>query len=376
MLFHSRTADELVCRLREVEAEISDLRCEQATLVNELDKKHVAGRSGHRSLNEWLSAELDVSRPFASDLVFCARHLAKDRLLNVRLGDGDVTFDRAVALMRLADAGADPATVSHSETMDLPAVRRLIATQRRVTRTTGYEAFTERFVAVQTTLDESSRRFTGQLAGVDGDVVERALYARADELRLLPGGDQFTRGQLQADALVAMAYDFLNGTRNGESTPGGGSVSILVDLDEANGTGGESGATIEYGPRVGPSVLEELLCTGTVQIIGLSSGTPVVTSTASRAIPPAVRRLVAHRDGGCTIAGCTSRYRLEPHHIQLRSDGGSHDPENLTTLCWFHHHVAIHQQGLRIDTDSPPLKRRLIRPKPGHDPPVEFHRPL
>ncbi|MCL1693410.1 MAG: HNH endonuclease [Actinomycetia bacterium] len=369
MFFYSRTADELALRLREVEAEISDLRCEQATLVNELDKIHVAGRTGHRSMNEWLSAELDVSRTFASDLVFCARNLVKDRPLNARLGEGDVTFDRAVALMRLADAGADAATLSHSETMDLPAVRRLIATQRRITRITAHQAFTERFVTVQATLDESSRRFTGQLAGVDGDVFERALYARADELRLLPGGDGYTRGQLQADALVAMAHDSLNRTRNGEDTPGGGSVSILVDLDAANGTGGESGAQVEYGPRVGPAALEELLCTGTVQIIGLRDGDPVVTSKASRAIPPAVRRLVATRDGGCTIAGCVSRYRLEPHHIVLRSNGGSHDPENLTTLCWFHHHIAIHQQGLRIDPNSPPLKRRLIRPRPGHDPP-------
>jgi hypothetical protein len=140
-------------------------------------------------------------------------------------------------------------------------------------------------------------------------------------------------------------------------------VSIFVDLGEANGTGGELGAALEYGPRVGPAALEELLRTGSVQIIGLTHGRPVITSTASRAIPPAVRRLVAHRDGGCVIAGCTSRYRLQPHHIQHRADGGSHDPDNLATLCWFHHHIAIHQNGLRIDPDSPPLRRRLIRPR-------------
>jgi hypothetical protein len=377
MLFYTRTPDDLRARLCDVEVEISDLRCEQATLVNELDKIHVAGRSGYRSMNEWLSAELDVTRSFASDLVFCARNLAKDRPLNGRLAEGDVTFDRAVALMRLADAGADSATLSYSESQDLASVRRLIARQRRITRTTAHEAFVDRFVAVQSTLDESSRRVTGQLCGVDGDVFERALHDRADELRLLPGGDGYTRGQLHADALVAMAHDSLNrdrdrdrdSDRDSEGSSNGGSVSILVDFDTANRSGGEYGAEIEYGPRVGPDTLQELLCTGTVQIIGLSQGEPVVTSQATKVIPPAVRRLVAHRDGGCTIAGCTSRYRLEPHHIVLRSNSGTHDPENLTTLCWFHHHVAIHQQGLQIDPDSPPLKRRLIRPRTGTDPP-------
>jgi len=359
----------MALRLREVEAEISDLRCEQAVLVNELNKSNAASARGYRSLVEWISAELDVTRASASELVYCGKHLTKHRPLNHRLAEGQITFDRAVALMRLAEAGADQSTLDAADVLDLPSVRRLTARQRRVTRRSAHEAFTERFVAVQPTLDESSRRVTGQLAGVDGDIFERALYARADELRLLPGGNGYTRGQLQADALVAMAQDSLNRDRNGDTFTSGGSVSILVDLDTANGNGGEQGAEIEYGPRIGPAVLEELLCTGTVQIIGLKDGEPVVTSKASRAIPPAVRRLVAARDGGCTIGGCTSRYRLQPHHIQHRSDGGSHDPENLTTLCWFHHHVAIHQQGFRIDPDSPPLCRRLIRTPKGPDPP-------
>ncbi|MEA2009265.1 MAG: DUF222 domain-containing protein [Actinomycetota bacterium] len=317
MLFHTRSADDMAKRLRDVEAEISDLRCEQAVLVNELDKIHVAGRQGHRSINEWLSAELDVSRTGATELVFAARHLWKYRPVNYRLAEGLITFDRAVATMRLADAGADETTLAQSETLDLPGVNRLIAQQRKLTRRDERQAAQERFAMAQPNLDESVWRISGVLPGVDGQVFSRALDERSDELRQLPGGDQHTRGQLQADALVAMAHDSLS-RNSDQASSNGGSVTVFVDLDRANGTGGEHGATIEYGPRVGPAVLEELLCTGTVQIIGTENGDPVVTSTASRAIPPAVRRLVAARDGGCTIAGCTSRYRLEPHHMTDR----------------------------------------------------------
>ncbi|HZJ47718.1 MAG TPA: DUF222 domain-containing protein [Acidimicrobiia bacterium] len=370
MLFMTRSPDEMVERLRQVEAEISDLRCEQAVLINELDKLNVAGSTGHRSINEWLSAELDMSKAITSEMVFAGRHLAKYRPINFRLTDGDITFDRAVATMRLADAGADEATLVHSESLDLAAVRRLTARQRRITRRDERQVFADRFVSVRPTLDGTSRRVVGDLPGMDGHRFEQALYARADELRRLPGGELFTRGQLQADALVAMAIDSLGRSSdgNGES-PAGGSVTVLIDLDEANRTGGEHGCEIEYGPRVGPDVLEELLCTGSVQVVGLQNGTPVVTSQATKAIPPAVRRFVAQRDGGCTISGCTSRYRLEPHHITARVRGGTDDPENLTTLCWFHHHVAIHQQGFRIDPDTPPFKRRLVRARTGHDPP-------
>jgi hypothetical protein len=53
----------------------------------------------------------------------------------------------------------------------------------------------------------------------------------------------------------------------------------------------------------------------------------------------------------------------------MRHNGGDHDPDNLATLCWFHHHVAIHGAGFRIEPSGPPGCRRLIRPYRGHDPP-------
>lgn len=368
MLFMTRSADDMVERLRQVEAEISDLRCEQAVLINELDKINVAGRDGHRSINEWLSAELDVSRASATELVFAGRHLPKNRPINFRLAEGRITFDRAVGLLRLADAGADPSTMEHAESLDLATLGRVTAQQRRVTRRDEREVAAERFVSVQPNLDGSAWRLSGLLGAVDGRIVEAALSERADRMRMLPDGDLATRGQRQADALASIARDSLDGGSDAAGSPGG-RVTVLVDLDEANGTGGEEGCRVRYGPRVGPTVLEELLCTGAVQIVGLSGGRPVVTSDAARIIPPAVRSFVAHRDGGCTIAGCTSRYRLGPHHIVPRCEGGTHDPENLTTLCWFHHHVAIHEMGMRIDAGSPPLHRRLTRTPIGPDPP-------
>jgi hypothetical protein len=39
------------------------------------------------------------------------------------------------------------------------------------------------------------------------------------------------------------------------------------------------------------------------------------------------------------------------------------------TLCWYHHHVAIHRGGLVIDHNSPPFARRLVRPR-ANGPPV------
>lgn len=50
------------------------------------------------------------------------------------------------------------------------------------------------------------------------------------------------------------------------------------------------------------------------------------------------------RDGWrCTAPGCTAR-ELEIHHIVYQSRGGTNEPENLTSLCPFHHRMG--ERGL------------------------------
>ena len=65
------------------------------------------------------------------------------------------------------------------------------------------------------------------------------------------------------------------------------------------------------------------------------------------------------------IDGCQARTRLQIHHLTPQTAGVDHDPDNLVTLCWYHHHVAIHRMGYRIDPDSPPQRRRLLPPGRG-----------
>jgi 5-methylcytosine-specific restriction endonuclease McrA len=68
----------------------------------------------------------------------------------------------------------------------------------------------------------------------------------------------------------------------------------------------------------------------------------------------AQKHAVFKRDGGrCTHVGldgkrCCEDKWLQVHHIILVSQGGSNEPENLTTLCSFHHDLA-HQLSLPIE---------------------------
>ncbi len=353
------------------EALIAKIRARQAEALAALDTAHVHQMDGCRSMLEWTAARLDVEHDTARLLVRSAKALAEHPDLAAAMQRGDVSFDRALATAELAASGADEATVTASAGFDLAGVHRLAARRRRMTRRDEAKVFLDRFLAIQASLDESSGRLWGELPGFELRIVEKALRQRGDQFNDLPG-PKLVKGQRMADALVSIAQDSLDGVAPEGALPSNGAeplVTVFVDTGIAGPTAGEAGAEIEYGPQVGPGTLERILCTGAVQVVGLERGHPMAASDATRAIPPATRRFVAWRDGGCTVAGCRSRYRLQAHHIREWGQGGGHDPDNLTTLCWYHHHVVIHGMGYRIDPDSPPQCRRLRAGVRGPDPP-------
>ena len=148
-------------------------------------------------------------------------------------------------------------------------------------------------------------------------------------------------------------------------------AEVFVDAGLAAASLGEAGVTLSSGLRAGPNCLSEILCTGRIRVVySGEDGKPIGVSDLSEALPPALHSYVWWRDQEvCVIDGCRSRYRLQPHHIRERSQGGDHDPDNLALLCWFHHHVAIHGHGYRIDPDTPPQRRRLTR-QHNHVPPT------
>jgi hypothetical protein len=58
-----------------------------------------------------------------------------------------------------------------------------------------------------------------------------------------------------------------------------------------------------------------------------------------------LRGVVLQRDSGrCQVSGCPSRATLHVHHRTPISKGGQHTPNNLVTLCEFHH--ALEPDGM------------------------------
>ncbi len=229
-------------------------------------------------------------------------------------------------------------------------------------------AFEQRYVSVQPNLDESAWTLSGRLPGFAGRTVVAALEAKADTFPYGPGANP-SRTTRNADALWAISHDSIrgdDGATGDSSTP---VVSVFVDATEAAPTNGDDRRPVEAGPQVGPNTLAAILCDGVVEVTARTpDGMPLALGRRTRAIPPRLRRFILHRDGGvCTISGCVSDIGCRCITSRHGLEGGRTDPGNLSTVCWFHHHVVIHGQGFTIDPTSPPQRRRL--PDPGSTPP-------
>jgi 5-methylcytosine-specific restriction endonuclease McrA len=74
---------------------------------------------------------------------------------------------------------------------------------------------------------------------------------------------------------------------------------------------------------------------------------------ATQSVPPAIRRHVLLRDQRmCQVPGCRNTIALDVHHIQPRSEGGTHHAFNQVGLCTVHHR-AVHRGEIHVSGRAP-----------------------
>lgn len=320
------TLDRIQSELAEIEVLTAQLAARRLTLLASADALQAAFVDGARTMGEWVARTLDCEVDTARRLVRTARAISGPVL--DRLAAGEITVERAGAYTEAALVGLDP---DRLDGLELAGVRHLCRRRCR-------PGPVDRYLVVQPQLDEAAYRVHGRLDAVQGAVVTAALEAEMDRLSDgVPVAQRPARSELRADALTSICE--------------GGERRVVVSVHQ-NAEG-----TVEVdGVAASPGVLDHAGCVGTVDTVG---DVPRIGVRVSRP----QRRQILHRDQHrCTVDGCSSRSRLEIHHIVHRSRGGDHDDDNLTTLCWFHHHVVVHRRGFRVEPSSPPGRRRLRPP--------------
>ncbi|MDE0370903.1 MAG: HNH endonuclease [bacterium] len=351
------------------EAQASRARGDQLGWLRHMLRRGAVARFGYRNPTEMVASRLDIDRPAARDLVYLAERLGDQQIESIR--QGATSYVRVLAETRLAEAGASAEAIERSRSMDLESVKRLLQGYRRVSRTDERELFEGQHVSFQPSLDGGHVQVKGRLGPLEAEICRQGLERRGESL--VPAGEgRPGAGQRRALALTTLCQDELDRSpeparttaeTRAASTRREPALMVVVDQGLAETSGHEQGVAILGGARVGPDTADLVQCSGRTEVVAVA-GESIFHHGSVGSIRPSLRRAVLARDDGCTIDGCSSTYRLEVHHITPMSKGGDHTPDNLTTLCWWHHHVAVHRRGMRIDPQSPPRRRRLLPPNP------------
>ena len=337
----SLTEDQVDRFIAQSEREIATWRSLQVAAIREKKTRQSHNADGYRSIVDWVAARADISHRTARSLCWTASRLGGAPELEEQLASGEVSFDRAEQLARLPEEHR-----RNHEGYDIAQLRRLVAHHRRLTPKREKEIANSGFLNFQSSWDETTTNVWGELPGIDARVVEKAVDQRADEIVASESG--LSVAERRAVALVAICQDSLHTTESSMDSPATEAV-VTVDARTAARYGGESGVAVLAGPRIGRRALQEIFCNGIVEVVGITEdGEPLSLGRRSRTVSRKLRRHVIGRDGGCTVEGCSSQYRLEVHHTMPWSQGGKTDADILVTLCWFHHHIAVHRESLEI----------------------------
>jgi hypothetical protein len=117
---------------------------------------------------------------------------------------------------------------------------------------------------------------------------------------------------------------------------------------------------LNSGAHVGAAVQDEndsVCAHADAAVRGPAPRTPVLPR-AKQDTPPALRRAILARDHRrCRVPGCRNSAYLDVHHIELRSDGGPNEAENLIAVCGAHHRAA-HRGQLVIEGTATTVRVR------------------
>ena len=153
--------------------------------------------------------------------------------------------------------------------------------------------------------------------------------------------------QRRADALGHILERFVTGKCSG-SANGAHQVVVHIAHDALCDVTESSGAEFDDGRAVTVETARRLGCDGAlIGVVEGEKGEPLAVGRRTRAVPPAIRRALRVRDGGCRFPGCDRSRFVHAHHIQHWADGGETKLDNLVTLCSQHHRL-VHEGGYGV----------------------------
>jgi hypothetical protein len=309
----------------ELEAQQRGLRVEQLAVRRVLDER---GRID--PAEDTLLARHGESPRTARQALEVSRALESLPAIAAVAHAGTLSWDQLKPLVEIATPETDARWAARAPGYSPIDLERLARRQRGVTDEEAATRTEARELKWWWEQDTGMLGLRGRLPDVDGAIVRGVLERMVNRMRPPQGEPWDTLAHRGADALVDLCKN------QSDATPGRTRSHITFHVP-ANGP-----AELD-GIPIAESTLARLLPDATITTSIVEDNRLLVPVRDTDDIPEAVKRFVRARDHHCRVGTCEETRGLDYHHLRPRSEGGTHDPDNIVLAgkpCG-HHQMLI-----------------------------------
>ena len=357
--------EKLGCEITELCAYIYAATQHLLTLIREFDEQQYWAELGFQSCAHWLNFKCGFGMNAARERLRVAHALAELPKIDEAFAKGELSFSKVRAITRVADASTEEYLLMVAQHGTAHHVERLVAQYRRAKKMQDAEFADKLYQQRELTYyydHDGCLVLKARIPADQGELIVKALEMAMDDDFRGAGdesdvtADHVPSGQTsdepepiaarRADALTEVAETYMNNSENSGSTADRYQVVVHVAADTvATAAASVQSAHLDNGPHVSAVTSERIACDCSTTTINEGEyGEPLSIGRRSRSIPPAMRRALKARDGGCRFPGCTHHKFVDGHHIEHWANGGETSLENLVLLCRHHHHL-VHEGG-------------------------------
>jgi hypothetical protein len=373
--------DRLGREITELAAHIHAATCRWLGLVAEFDRRRGWAQWGCKGCAQFLSWRCAIAPGAAREHVRVARRLQELPLIRAAFAEGRLSYSKVRALTRVGNVEHEDGLLSLARHSTAAQLERMVRAYRGVVVAERAAAGRPQRYVCWEHAEDGSLVLRARLPAEEGAVVLTAIEAGMDRLHRDDTSDRHAAGrppaardvsaetrevhreessadegvsaetrqtlsERRADALVLMAESLLAGEAQGRSN--GDRYQVVVHVDTAAlATGGDGRCELADGAPLAAETARRLGCDAAIVPIIERDGRPLTVGRKTRSVPPALRRALASRDGGCRFPGCTTRRLVDAHHVRHWAHGGPTSLENLVQLCR-HHHRLVHEGGYSV----------------------------
>jgi hypothetical protein len=362
----SRLGDEIT----EMAAHLAAGTCELLELIHIFDEEEGWCFPGIASCAHWLNWKCSMSMGTARERVRVARSLPALPKILAAFRIGKVSYSKVRAMTRVATRRNEDVLLNVAFHGTAAHVETHVRLYRKVKRIEALEQGEVQHAKRRLSLyedDDGTWVMSGRFTPEQGALISKALDAAQEQLfeeqkqvpeevareidqnlppdQVLP----YAFASRLCDALERVAEGFLTEAKSESSGGDRYLVNIHTDIEtlKEDGTGAES--EIEDRGHVSAETSRRMACDcSVVHWHDSNEGEPLSVGRKTRSIPPAIRRALKRRDGGCRFPGCSCSRFVDAHHIQHWVDGGETSMANLVLLCRRHHRL-VHEEGFGLN---------------------------